>query len=286
MSRFFVSNTSFDIRCGGAHHSLTITRDGTIRIDDHDTDLLFAFTAFGAKRPECLVYYDWLTNLYVRVITHTYSSSERRPFAPYVPGTRGYEGMMQQPYAQELGHPPVEPPLLHATIFSDDATINERRFASAYRAISDALVRAAEAAMLLCIPALNQYKMPAQYWSQPVEFQGQFRFKRGSAAVRGVGKGSDPQMMRGDNARFILLKTSFSEYAEVLDKLKDGDGPPGTFALGNGDRAAVAAIVEWAHRGYIEVVAGKPMRGFTVKSRNAIIGWDMSRDDWVLKRWL
>jgi hypothetical protein len=290
MQRFFSWPTSFDVLCGGAHHSIKIGTDGRVYLEDHeDIDMLRAFSAFGAKRPECLVYYDWLADIYIRVTAHTYSFAHRRPFEPYVPGTPDYESMMKQPYAQAMGHPPADTPELHVSTFGLTTALNvlsERRFAEAYRAISATVQGAAKTAMLIAIPALNVYKMPAGQWGEMVEFQGHFRFEPGAATIRGRGKGSDPDMMRGDVARFILLQTSFSEYAEVLDKLDGGQGPAGTFALNNkGDRAAIAAIVEWLHRGHIEVVAGRPMRGFTVKSRRAIIGWDARRDDWVLKRW-
>jgi hypothetical protein len=50
-------------RCSKSTHRIEIHRDGTIKLLNHDVDMLKAFTAFGAKRPRCLrVLEDWQDN--------------------------------------------------------------------------------------------------------------------------------------------------------------------------------------------------------------------------------
>jgi hypothetical protein len=49
------SSVTLKLPCGGEEHRLRIHRDGTIEMLNHDADMVVAFTAFGAERPECLL---------------------------------------------------------------------------------------------------------------------------------------------------------------------------------------------------------------------------------------
>jgi hypothetical protein len=50
----------FKIRCDGKDHQLEVLRDGTMVSLDHNLEMVSAFTAFGAAKPQCLmVVEDW-----------------------------------------------------------------------------------------------------------------------------------------------------------------------------------------------------------------------------------
>jgi hypothetical protein len=43
-----------EIECEGQMHRIVVSSDRTLRILDHDERMLRAFSAFGAKKPECM----------------------------------------------------------------------------------------------------------------------------------------------------------------------------------------------------------------------------------------
>jgi hypothetical protein len=54
---------SYPIRCGGEQHTITFMPDGSLRLEDHNFEMLAAFTAFGAKAPRCFqLYEEWRGN--------------------------------------------------------------------------------------------------------------------------------------------------------------------------------------------------------------------------------
>jgi hypothetical protein len=50
-----MTTVDLEIECSGEMHHIRASSDGTLRILDHDEDMLRAFSAFGAHKPECMV---------------------------------------------------------------------------------------------------------------------------------------------------------------------------------------------------------------------------------------
>lgn len=45
---------AFRVHCGDAMHRLEIHEDGSMHMADHNEEEVYAFVAFGAKKPKCL----------------------------------------------------------------------------------------------------------------------------------------------------------------------------------------------------------------------------------------
>jgi hypothetical protein len=282
--------TTINVRCNAETHHINITRDGQIELANHTLATLKAFTAFGARVPRCLEVYEHLAPIVARVTTHALSSKEQRPFETLREGTSRYKAMMRQPYVQAMGPAErfrfFEEQLMHlnAVLFYYRGRILPEEFYARLTAVAEKMAVPA-------FHAMNCYKMPRGKFSAEVEFGAYFSFTCDKNSIDGAGKEAMQYvpLQRGDVDRVIALTTSFSEYSDVLERFDEGVGPAGTFALSKmagSRRAAIAAMREWVHRGHVVVVAGRPLRGFTVEGQDALIGWDVRREDWVLKRWL
>jgi hypothetical protein len=54
VARGWFEKRTFEVECGGETHTLTLLPSGHLRVNDHDLDMVAAFTAFGATKPRCV----------------------------------------------------------------------------------------------------------------------------------------------------------------------------------------------------------------------------------------
>jgi hypothetical protein len=54
VARGWFNKKTIEVECGGETHTLTLFPSGHLRLNDHDLDMVAAFTAFGAARPRCI----------------------------------------------------------------------------------------------------------------------------------------------------------------------------------------------------------------------------------------